>query len=145
MAMQMLSFAEERWIVNASICWDGSVLVVTDIGGRRVASPALPGARGLADEPVELVWVLERVAGDPVPVQVAWVLLLDSEDRVLLTMSGLGFDAGEVAELAGAAGLAFSGYRLLLPDAERLGHALLPRMFPRRRGHIRLQVGLAST
>ncbi|MEY9876564.1 hypothetical protein ABH931_006074 [Streptacidiphilus sp. MAP12-33] len=142
MVMQRLSFAEERWLVNASIRWDGSALLVTDIGGRTVAAPARRGARSLAGEPVELVWVIEESYGDPV--REAFVLLLDSQDRCLLTMSGLGFDADELAALASTARLACSRYHLRLPATDRLGHALLPRMFPRRRGHIHVQLGLSA-
>jgi hypothetical protein len=68
------------------------------------------------------------------------ILLLDAEGRRLLALPGLGMRQGGVGAVAHAAGLRFAAYELLLSGREG-PRPLSGRLFPKRRGHIRLRFG----
>ncbi len=139
--------AYRTWLRESSLRWDGTTLTLTD-GRRNVVAVRLgaaePGAaeraaRGpLADRPVELVWLHEQNVGEPA--SEVLILLLDSSGRRLLTMPGLGYLDTQVAQVAGASGLRFSYHNWAGAPLEPPWRRLWSRVFPRRRGHVRLRM-----
>lgn len=135
----------ERWLRYASVSWSGRELLVTDGRQRRVRAglagrpeQTRPGERVLPHCPVELVWLTEKRV-DAVSTYVeSQVLLLDAEGRRLLTFPGLGLRQGDVGAVAHAARLRFAAYELALSGWEG-PRPLSSRLFPKRRGHIRLR------
>ncbi|MEZ0094437.1 hypothetical protein [Streptacidiphilus sp. EB129] len=67
------------------------------------------------------------------------LLLLDGAGRRLVTMPALGFPERQLRELAAAAGLDYTTHRFLESDWD-LGVPLTQRLFPRRRGHLRIRL-----
>jgi len=137
----------ERWLKTASVSWSGRELLITD-GRQRVVRAGLaqrpeqarPGERVLSRPPTELVWLTEKRRDEFRTYLETQILLLDAEGRRLLTLPGLGMRQGEVGAVAHAAGLRFAAYELLLSGWEG-PRPLSARLFPKRRGHIRLRFG----
>jgi hypothetical protein len=128
---ETMTDAEERWLHNAGLAWNGTELIVTDGRGRQTRGSSL------ADRPVELVRLGER---DRLMAVTEWsVLLLDDQGRRLLTLPGLGWSHPDLRRLASAAGLRYSVHQLPKPAWE-WGIPLTSRLFPRRRGHIRIRI-----
>ncbi|MEZ0064452.1 hypothetical protein ABIA32_000430 [Streptacidiphilus sp. MAP12-20] len=128
------------WLTFGSLKWTGRSLVLVDGRSKLVEIP-LAGPDGdarspLAARPTELVLLRERTLGQGRGYE-GRVLLLDASGRRLLTMPGMGLDESRLRNLAAAAGLAFSRHSFLLPW-EKPGFGLVARLFPLRRGHIRL-------
>ncbi|WP_042422509.1 hypothetical protein [Streptacidiphilus anmyonensis] len=142
LGLSLLNRAHRTWIREASLRWDGEALILTDGRRNSVAVPhdgtRRPGHGRLADRPVELVWLREQAPGEP-----GWqirLLLLDASGRRLLTMPGLGFLYGEMAAVAAASGLRFTFHNWAGAPPELPGRRLWTRVFPRRRGHVRLRM-----
>ncbi|MEY9940359.1 hypothetical protein [Streptacidiphilus sp. MAP5-3] len=133
---------DELWVHSAYLHWTGQALVVCygPAGSFRIqlGPNTPPSALGspLADVPVELVWLRENY-GQASEVR---LLLLDAGSRRLLTMPGLGMSDSKVAQVAQAAGLAYSQYELrmpaVLPAVELPRHNLVSLMFPRHLHHV---------
>jgi hypothetical protein len=68
------------------------------------------------------------------------VMLLDAPGGRPLTMPGLGFLSGQVADLATASGLRFTSHHGAGVPVELPWRRLWTRVFPRRRGHVRLRM-----
>ncbi len=136
-----------NWLTNAAVVWNGRDLLLTD-GRRRLVragfAPApsvrLPGERMLAEPPAEMVMLTERLGiprSSPIESE---IMLLDAQGRRLLTLPALGMREYDVAALAAKAGIRFAAYELVRTGPE-FPRSLSARMFPRRRGHIRLRLG----
>jgi len=137
----------ERWLRYASVSWSGRELLVTDgrqrlvragLAGRPKSEYPRPGERVLPHRPVELVWLTERRVDAARTYLESWVLLLDAEGRRLLTLPAVGLRQSDVGAVAHAAGLRFAAYELALGGWEG-PRPLSSRLFPKRRGHIRLR------
>jgi hypothetical protein len=135
------------WLQFAKVRWTGHALVLVAAGGRLVEAPLTdpgPGPRSgrrpagssMPGRPTELVLLRERRPGGAQSLEVR-VLLLDGSGRRLLTMPGLGMDESQLRKVALAARLAYSRHTFLLPR-EAPGFGLAARLFPPRRGHVRL-------
>jgi hypothetical protein len=138
----VFSAKEEDWLRSASLRWNGHTLLLIDGTERMLRIPLGPDAvepSPLADRPVELILLRELPYGGME--YELHILLLDAAGRCLLTMPGLGILPGDLKELAAAARLRFSHYKLRAPvwEISRLG--LVARMFPRHRRHVRLRLG----
>ena len=123
--------AEERWLRRAGIQWTGRELGFTDGRGRRTREGDLPG------KPAELVLFAERSVVDRRTEQ--QVFLLDAEGWRLLTVPGLGQDHSRLRGLAEAAGLRYTEHRIVV-QGRLFETPLATRLFPRRRGHVRLRI-----
>ncbi len=142
LGLQLVSRAHRTWIQESSLRWDGTTLTLTD-GRRNVVTVRLDAAeqagRGrLADRPVEMAWLHGQNVGEPG--SEIRILLLDSSSRRLLTMPGLGYLDTDVAQVATASGLRFSSHNWVGARFELPWRRLWMRVFPRRRGHVRLRM-----
>ncbi|MEY9842860.1 hypothetical protein [Streptacidiphilus sp. EB103A] len=136
----------ERWLRYAVVSWSGQDLLLTDGRQRLVRAglgwkpePLPPRQRVLPHRPVELIWLTEkRVDSFRAHVE-SQILLLDARGRRLLTFPAMGMSQREVGAVAQAAGLRFAAYELAQSGWE-WPRPLSSRLFPKRRGHIRLRL-----
>ncbi|WP_037601956.1 hypothetical protein [Streptacidiphilus rugosus] len=142
-----LRFGKLRWAGGSLVLvGGGSTLVEVDLTDPDPGPRPRPWRRSrstLPDRPTELVLLRERRPGRGRGLEVR-VLLLDAGGRRLLTMPGIGLDETQLRKVASAARLSYSRYTFLLPW-EAPGRGLAARLFPPRRGHVRIGGPVAVT